>query len=199
MKLVVAVGGASGSIYARRLLDALAALKARGAPSLEVGLCFSSAGAEVWQHELGAVPDYPFKRYGLRDFRAPFASGSAGWDSMVVVPCSTGGLARTDGVLHLIDMMREPGELFRDVAALDHDDHFLCNPLFRHLHTSLCSDIADALLIRREQLGANLVAAFSESLLQLTDRGDAQRDVGVQRLPFFLAHRDELRERNANE
>ncbi len=34
------------------------------------------------------------KRYGLRDFRAPFASGSAGWDAMVVIPCSTGGLAR---------------------------------------------------------------------------------------------------------
>jgi len=94
MKLVVAVGGASGSIYARRLLDALAAMRARDPAALEVGLCFSSAGNEVWQHELGAVPDYPFTRYGLRDFRAPFASGSAGWDAMVVIPCSTGGLAR---------------------------------------------------------------------------------------------------------
>ncbi|HET6149400.1 MAG TPA: UbiX family flavin prenyltransferase [Polyangia bacterium] len=94
LKLVVAVGGASGSIYARRLLDALAALQARDPAALEVGLCFSSAGAEVWNHEIGAVPDYPFKRYGLRDFRAPFASGSAGWQAMVVIPCSTGGLAR---------------------------------------------------------------------------------------------------------
>jgi 4-hydroxy-3-polyprenylbenzoate decarboxylase len=94
VKLVVAVGGASGSIYARRLLDTLAATVARDPAAVEVGLCFSSAGAEVWSHELGAVPDYPFTRYGLRDFRAPFASGSAGWDAMVVVPCSTGGLAR---------------------------------------------------------------------------------------------------------
>src|SRR4029079_7311820 len=62
--------------------------------SLEVGLCFSSAGSEVWAHEIGEVPPYPFTRYGLRDFRAPFASGSAGWDAMVVIPCSTGGLAR---------------------------------------------------------------------------------------------------------
>ena len=92
MKLVVAVGGASGSIYARRLLDVLAALPPAERP--EVGLVFSSAGAEVWAHEIGAVPEYPFRRYGLRDFRAPFASGSAGWDAMVVVPCSTGGLAR---------------------------------------------------------------------------------------------------------
>jgi 4-hydroxy-3-polyprenylbenzoate decarboxylase len=94
MKLVVAVGGASGSIYARRLLDALVALRAQDPGALQVGLCFSSAGAEVWQHEIGTVPDYPFTRYGLRDFRAPFASGSAGWDAMVVIPCSTGGLAR---------------------------------------------------------------------------------------------------------
>ncbi len=94
MKLVVAVGGASGSVYARRLLDTLVKIRARDPGALQVGLCFSSAGNEVWQHEIGAVPDYPFTRYGLRDFRAPFASGSAGWDAMVVIPCSTGGLAR---------------------------------------------------------------------------------------------------------
>jgi 4-hydroxy-3-polyprenylbenzoate decarboxylase len=92
MKLVVAVGGASGSIYGKRLLDALAALPQAERP--EVGLVLSAAGAEVWTHEIGPVPDYPFRRYGLRDFRAPFASGSAGWDAMVVIPCSTGGLAR---------------------------------------------------------------------------------------------------------
>ena len=91
MKLVVAVGGASGSVYAKRVLDVLAA---SGVKDLEVGLVFSSSGAEVWKHELGDVPAYPFKRYGLRDFHAPFASGSAGWDAMVVIPCSTGGLAR---------------------------------------------------------------------------------------------------------
>jgi 4-hydroxy-3-polyprenylbenzoate decarboxylase len=94
VKLVVAVGGASGSVYARRLLDTLVRLRARDPDALQVGLCFSSAGNEVWQHEIGAIPDYPFTRYGLRDFRAPFASGSAGWDAMVVIPCSTGGLAR---------------------------------------------------------------------------------------------------------
>ena len=90
MKLVVAIGGASGSIYAKRLLDSLIPLAAE----IEVGLVFTQSGNEVWAHEIGEVPAYPFKRYGLRDFRAPFASGSAGWDAMVVVPCSTGGLAR---------------------------------------------------------------------------------------------------------
>jgi 4-hydroxy-3-polyprenylbenzoate decarboxylase len=96
MKLVVAVGGASGSIYAKRLLDVLTTtvLSGRAPFELEVGLCFSRSGTEVWQHEIGAVPAYPFRRYELSDFRAPFASGSAGWDAMVVIPCSTGGLAR---------------------------------------------------------------------------------------------------------
>jgi 4-hydroxy-3-polyprenylbenzoate decarboxylase len=91
MKLVVAVGGASGSVYARRLLDVLAASRS---PDLEVALCFSQSGQEVWRHEIGDPPQYPFKLWGLRDFRAPFASGSAGWQAMVVIPCSTGGLAR---------------------------------------------------------------------------------------------------------
>jgi 4-hydroxy-3-polyprenylbenzoate decarboxylase len=117
VKVVVAVGGASGSIYAKRLLDALVPLQS----SVEVGLVFTQSGNEVWNHEIGEAPIfvgdpqgvpepsregvvqakpgrphaiYPFKKYGLRDFRAPFASGSAGWDAMVVIPCSTGGLAR---------------------------------------------------------------------------------------------------------
>lgn len=94
MKLVVAVGGASGSIYAKRLLDVLATAAREVPGGLEVGLVFSRSGAEVWKHELGPVPEYPFSRYKLDDFRAPFASGSAGWDAMVVIPCSTGGLAR---------------------------------------------------------------------------------------------------------
>jgi len=89
MKLVVAVGGASGSAYAKRLLDLLA-----GARDVEVGLCFSRSGRQVWQHEIGGEPSYPFRTWALDDFRAPFASGSAGWDAMVVVPCSGGGLAR---------------------------------------------------------------------------------------------------------
>jgi flavin prenyltransferase len=99
VKLVVAIGGASGSVYARRLLDALVPL-ATEPHAVEVGMVFTQAGSEVWAHEIGEVKpglphaNYPFKRYGLRDFRAPFASGSAGWDAMVVIPCSTGGLAR---------------------------------------------------------------------------------------------------------
>ena len=54
MKLVVAVGGASGSIYAKRLLDVLAATPGER----EVGLCFSKAGQEVWHLHVHVFPRY---------------------------------------------------------------------------------------------------------------------------------------------
>jgi 4-hydroxy-3-polyprenylbenzoate decarboxylase len=92
MKLVVAVGGASGAIYARRLLDFLAAEgPARG---VSVDLVFTEAGELVWRHELEAAPSYPFPVWSNRDLTAPFASGSARYDAMAVVPCSAAGLAR---------------------------------------------------------------------------------------------------------
>lgn len=94
MKLIVAVGGASGSIYAKRVLDTLAQMVRGDKEAPEVALCFSTAAREVWKHEIGTEPEYPFRRYDLRDFHAPFASGSAGWNAMVVIPCSTGGLGR---------------------------------------------------------------------------------------------------------
>ncbi len=90
MKLLVAVGGASGSLYARRLLQALAALPARP----EVAVCFSARGLQVWRHELGDEPKLAFPRYDVDDFSAPFASGSAQWDAVVVIPCSVGRLGR---------------------------------------------------------------------------------------------------------
>ena len=58
MKLLVAVGGASGSLYARRLLETLAA-----SPDVEVATCFSPCGLQVWRHELGSEPNFPFRRY----------------------------------------------------------------------------------------------------------------------------------------
>jgi 4-hydroxy-3-polyprenylbenzoate decarboxylase len=92
-KIVVGVGGASGSIYAHRLLMELARIGER-AGNLQVGVVFSSSGRQVWKHELGVEPELPFRVWDNRDFHAPFASGSAGWDAMAVVPCSTAGLGR---------------------------------------------------------------------------------------------------------
>jgi 4-hydroxy-3-polyprenylbenzoate decarboxylase len=92
MKLVVAVSGASGAPYARRLLDVLAADGPRH--GVEVDLVFTDTGKQVWKHEIGAEPAYPFRQWKNRDLTAPFASGSAPYDGMVVVPCSAGALAR---------------------------------------------------------------------------------------------------------
>jgi len=90
MKLLVAIGGASGSLYAKRFLDVLAALPERP----DVSVCFSPRGLEVWRHELGGDPDLAFPRHQIDDFTAPFASGSALWEAVVVIPCSMGRLAR---------------------------------------------------------------------------------------------------------
>ncbi len=92
MKLVVAVAGASGAPYARRLLDFLAANgEAHG---VSVDLVFTQTGRQVWNQEIGEEPRYPFEIWKNHDFTAPFASGSALYDAMVVIPCSAGALSR---------------------------------------------------------------------------------------------------------
>jgi len=92
-KIVIAITGASGSIYAKVLLDKLAALNTQIA---QVGIVMSKNAKEVWETELGntAFNNYPFKYYEKFDFNAPFASGSAGYNTMIVAPCSMGTLGR---------------------------------------------------------------------------------------------------------
>lgn len=92
-KIVVAITGASGSIYAKVLLDRLLAL---GEQWDTVALVMSDNARDVWEFELGnsSYSDYPFKIYEKNDFYAPFASGSAKFDTMIACPCSMGTLAR---------------------------------------------------------------------------------------------------------
>lgn len=90
-KIVVAVTGASGSIYAQRLLAGLQRLPQ---DQLQVGVVLSKNAYDVWQWELGSQPDIPYKVYGKDDFMAPFASGSARYTDMVIIPCSMGTLGR---------------------------------------------------------------------------------------------------------
>jgi 4-hydroxy-3-polyprenylbenzoate decarboxylase len=92
MKLVVGVSGASGAPYAKRLLDFLAGEGPRHGVTAD--LVFTRTGKQVWNQEIGAEPAYPFTVWKNQDFTAPFASGSALYDAMVVVPCSAGALAR---------------------------------------------------------------------------------------------------------
>lgn len=90
-KIVVGITGASGAPYARRLLDVL-----RGRDDVEAGVCISQTAPEVWALECGGDlrESAGAAVWGVRDFKAPFASGSAGWHAMAVVPCSMGTAAR---------------------------------------------------------------------------------------------------------
>ncbi|MCP9235142.1 UbiX family flavin prenyltransferase [Lewinella sp. JB7] len=92
-KLVVAVGGSSGSLYAKVLFDRLKALKSNWE---NVGVVITDNGKFNWKLELGdnGWQQYPFDYYAQRDFSAPFASGSARYGTMIVCPCSMGLLAR---------------------------------------------------------------------------------------------------------
>lgn len=92
-KIVVAITGASGSIYARLLLERLAALKEQWE---SVAVVMSDNAREVWQTELGntAWSNHGFPFFSTIDFLAPFASGSGKYDTMIIVPCSMGTLGR---------------------------------------------------------------------------------------------------------
>lgn len=92
-KLVVAITGASGSIYAKVLFDRLLELQSQWQ---EVGVLMSENAKTVWETELGdrRWENYPFPFYHSKDFMAPFASGSGQYETMLIVPCSMGTLGR---------------------------------------------------------------------------------------------------------
>ncbi|MER3497914.1 MAG: 3-octaprenyl-4-hydroxybenzoate carboxy-lyase [Chitinophagaceae bacterium] len=91
-KVLVAITGASGSVYARQLLNKLLKLNDQLA---ELSVVMTSNSRQVWQTELGAFPNYTGIRFFEKDdFSAPFASGSGNYDTMIIIPCSTGTLGR---------------------------------------------------------------------------------------------------------
>lgn len=91
-KIVIAITGASGSIYARLLLDKLQQSKLDS----ELAMIMSANARQVWETELGndEYKNVPVKRFETNDFNAPFASGSGQYDTMIIVPCSMGTLGR---------------------------------------------------------------------------------------------------------
>ena len=94
MNIIVAVTGASGSIYAKLLFEELRRLQLSGQVN-QVGAVFSENAKEVWKHEIGALPkEFPHTIYENDDFNAPFASGSSLFDAMIVCPCSMGTMGR---------------------------------------------------------------------------------------------------------
>ncbi|MBL7827733.1 MAG: UbiX family flavin prenyltransferase [Saprospiraceae bacterium] len=93
MKIVVAITGSSGAIYAKVLLDKLCMLQNQ---TTAVGVVMSDNAVVNWELEIGPWDAglYPFQFYDKRDFYAPFASGSAKYGVMVVCPCSAGMMGR---------------------------------------------------------------------------------------------------------
>ena len=90
MKILVAITGASGSLYAQRLLDNV------DPAQHQIDVVLSKYAPAVIAEELpdglrlpaGAVS------HNLKSMNAPFASGSSAPDAMVIIPCSMGSLGR---------------------------------------------------------------------------------------------------------
>jgi len=92
-KIIVAVTGASGAIYAKVLFDKLVQLQAQ---IEEVGVLMSDNAKYVWKTELENTDynNYPFTFYDKMEFMAPFASGSANFGTMIICPSSMGTMGR---------------------------------------------------------------------------------------------------------
>ena len=92
-KIAIAITGASGSIYAKVMLDKLMQIKDQYA---ELSIVMSKNAKEVWEVELenDNYKKYDANYFDKYDFNAPFASGSAKYNIMIVAPCSMGTLGR---------------------------------------------------------------------------------------------------------
>ncbi|MBL6765540.1 MAG: UbiX family flavin prenyltransferase [Verrucomicrobiae bacterium] len=90
MKLVIAITGASGSLYAQRLLDHL------DPAEHEIHVILSNYARQVLQEELpnGLQLTDGVRQHSLKSMNVPFASGSNPADAMVVIPCTMGTLGR---------------------------------------------------------------------------------------------------------
>jgi len=92
-KIVIAITGASGSVYAAGLLDKLASIRDQWH---QLAVVMTENAKEVWRTELDQAswekPGLTY--YSTTDFSAPFASGSGQFDTMIIIPCSMGTLGR---------------------------------------------------------------------------------------------------------
>ena len=91
MKIIVAITGASGAIYARQVLEVLVAH-----PDVErVALILSDHAEDVMRAEGDELPaSERIERYDNSDMWASVASGSARWDAMIIIPASMGTVGR---------------------------------------------------------------------------------------------------------
>jgi flavin prenyltransferase len=92
-KIVVAVTGASGSLYASILIEKLLMIRSQWET---LSVVMTKNARQVWETELGnqSYKGLPLEVFETDDFTAPFASGSARYDTMIIIPCSMGSLGR---------------------------------------------------------------------------------------------------------
>jgi len=92
-KILIAISGASGAIYPKLLIEKLLKIKDQWE---ELSVVMSTNARQIWSSELGNedFKNLPVKFYEKNDFNAPFASGSARYNIMIVSPCSMGTLSR---------------------------------------------------------------------------------------------------------
>lgn len=95
INIVIAITGASGSIYAKNLIEYLLSEKFTKF-KLNLNLVISDTGLDVMRHEIGLdfLENINIKKYSNSDFSAPFASGSSVPNAMIVIPCSMGTLSK---------------------------------------------------------------------------------------------------------
>jgi 4-hydroxy-3-polyprenylbenzoate decarboxylase len=93
MNITIAITGASGSIYAKLLIEKLLSIKQQWS---QLGVVMTDNAKTVWQTELGneEYKNLSVNFYSKHDFNAPFASGSGRYNLMIVIPCSMGTLGR---------------------------------------------------------------------------------------------------------
>ncbi len=111
-KIILAVTGASGAIYAKLLLNKLLNAESRRSEAesrtegresskqgAEIAVIFSDNAREIWEYELGSGFEVPegVTLFKNNDFYAPFASGSSDWDTMIICPASMGIIGRIAG------------------------------------------------------------------------------------------------------
>jgi len=95
LRLIVAITGASGVVYAKRLLEMLREKK------IETDLIVSRAAEKVIEHEIRTSKEDLEKLaghvYSVDDLNAPIMSGSFQTDGMIIIPCTMKTLA---GIVH---------------------------------------------------------------------------------------------------
>ncbi|MFO7864427.1 MAG: UbiX family flavin prenyltransferase [Salinivirgaceae bacterium] len=91
--ITIAISGASGAIYAQRLIDKLNSLTGQVAALTVV---FTQNAGEIWKQELQTPLPTGDKisLHANNNFYAPIASGSAKTHSMIIIPASMGIIGR---------------------------------------------------------------------------------------------------------